>query len=71
MSNRATAHFRCGGTANRFGAGCVALVGEAPMCFRRSAGAQSRLRDAVTIAEVAGDTFLGGGDVGAGEATAE
>jgi 2-octaprenyl-6-methoxyphenol hydroxylase len=61
------------GTASRFGAGRVALVGEAAHVFPPigAQGLNLGLRDAVTIGEVVGDAFHGGGDIGAAEVTAE
>ena len=61
------------GTANRFASGRVALVGEAAHMFPPigAQGLNLGLRDAVTIAEVAGDAFRGGGDIGEPQVTAE
>jgi 2-octaprenyl-6-methoxyphenol hydroxylase len=61
------------GTASRFGAGRVALVGEAAHVFPPigAQGLNLGLRDAVTIAEVVGEAFRCGGDIGAAEVTAE
>jgi 2-octaprenyl-6-methoxyphenol hydroxylase len=61
------------GTANRFASKRIALIGEAAHVFPPigAQGLNLGLRDAVTIAEVAGDAFQGGGDIGAGEVTAE
>src|SRR5215475_2871504 len=58
-------------TARRFGASRVALVGEAAHLFPPigAQGLNLGLRDAVTIAEIAGDICRRGGDVG--DATAE
>ncbi len=60
-------------TASRAAAGRVALVGEAAHVFPPigAQGLNLGLRDAVTIAEVAGDAFHGGGDIGADTVTAE
>jgi 2-octaprenyl-6-methoxyphenol hydroxylase len=61
------------GTANRFACGRVALIGEAAHVFPPigAQGLNLGLRDAVTIAEVAAEAFRGGGDIGAGQVTAE
>jgi 2-octaprenyl-6-methoxyphenol hydroxylase len=61
------------GTANRFACGRVTLIGEAAHVFPPigAQGLNLGLRDAVTIAEVAGEAFRGGGDIGAAEVTAE
>ena len=58
-------------TANEFAARRVALVGEAAHVFPPigAQGLNLGLRDAVTIAEIAGDIHHAGGDIGA--ATAE
>jgi 2-octaprenyl-6-methoxyphenol hydroxylase len=60
------------GTASRFASGRIALIGEAAHVFPPigAQGLNLGLRDAVTIAEVAGDAFHGGGDIGAAEVTA-
>jgi 2-octaprenyl-6-methoxyphenol hydroxylase len=60
-------------TASRPAIGRVALVGEAAHVFPPigAQGLNLGLRDAVTIAEVAGDAFRGGGDIGAGAVTTE
>jgi 2-octaprenyl-6-methoxyphenol hydroxylase len=60
-------------TASRPAAGRVALVGEAAHVFPPigAQGLNLGLRDAVTIAEVAGDAFRGGRDIGADGVTAE
>jgi 2-octaprenyl-6-methoxyphenol hydroxylase len=60
-------------TASRPAAGRVALVGEAAHVFPPigAQGLNLGLRDAVTIAEVAGDAFRGGGDIGVDGVTAE
>ncbi len=60
-------------TAGRAAAGRVALVGEAAHVFPPigAQGLNLGLRDAVTIAEIAGDAFRGGGDIGADAVTAE
>jgi 2-octaprenyl-6-methoxyphenol hydroxylase len=60
-------------TASRSGIGRVALVGEAAHVFPPigAQGLNLGLRDAVTIAEVAGDAFHGGGNIGGGGVTAE
>ena len=61
------------GTANRFACGRVTLIGEAAHVFPPigAQGLNLGLRDAVTIAEVAGEAFRGGGDIGAAEVLAE
>ncbi len=61
------------GTASRFTSARIALVGEAAHVFPPigAQGLNLGLRDAVTIAEVAGDAFHGGGDIGAAEVTEE
>jgi 2-octaprenyl-6-methoxyphenol hydroxylase len=61
------------GTANRFACGRVALIGEAAHVLPPigAQGLNLGLRDAVTIAEVAGDAFRGGDDISAGQVTAE
>jgi 2-octaprenyl-6-methoxyphenol hydroxylase len=53
-------------TARTFGAGRVALVGEAAHVFPPigAQGLNLGLRDAVAIAEIAGDIHRGGGDLG-------
>jgi 2-octaprenyl-6-methoxyphenol hydroxylase len=60
-------------TAGRPANGRVALVGEAAHVFPPigAQGLNLGLRDAVTIAEVAGDAFHGSGDIGAGGVAAE
>jgi 2-octaprenyl-6-methoxyphenol hydroxylase len=61
------------GTASRFAANRIALVGEAAHQFPPigAQGLNLGLRDAVTIAEIAGEIFRTGGDVGSAQATAE
>jgi 2-octaprenyl-6-methoxyphenol hydroxylase len=60
-------------TAGRPAIGRVALVGEAAHVFPPigAQGLNLGLRDAATIAEVAGDAFQSGGDIGADAVTAE
>jgi 2-octaprenyl-6-methoxyphenol hydroxylase len=60
-------------TASEFAANRIALVGEAAHLFPPigAQGLNLGLRDAVTIAEIAGDIFRAGGDIGAVEATDE
>jgi len=60
-------------TASRSASGRVALVGEAAHVFPPigAQGLNLGLRDAVTIAEVAGDAFRDGGDIGGGGVTAQ
>ena len=60
-------------TANRFASGRIVLVGEAAHVFPPigAQGLNLGLRDAVTIAEVAGDAIHRGGDIGAAEVTQE
>ena len=61
------------GTADRFACSRVVLIGEAAHVFPPigAQGLNLGLRDAVTIAEVAGDTFRGGDDIGSAEIMAE
>jgi 2-octaprenyl-6-methoxyphenol hydroxylase len=61
------------GTASRLASGRIVLVGEAAHVFPPigAQGLNLGLRDAVTIAEVAGDAFHRGGDIGAAEVTQE
>jgi 2-octaprenyl-6-methoxyphenol hydroxylase len=60
-------------TASRFASGRIVLVGEAAHVFPPigAQGLNLGLRDAVTIAEVAGGACRGGGDIGAAEVTQE
>jgi 2-octaprenyl-6-methoxyphenol hydroxylase len=63
----------CVATADRFAAHRVALVGEAAHQFPPigAQGLNLGLRDAVTIAEIAGEIFRAGGDIGGAQATAD
>jgi 2-octaprenyl-6-methoxyphenol hydroxylase len=60
-------------TASRFAANRIALVGEAAHQFPPigAQGLNLGLRDAVTIAEIAGDIHRAAGDIGGSQATAE
>jgi 2-octaprenyl-6-methoxyphenol hydroxylase len=60
-------------TASRLAADRIALVGEAAHVFAPigAQGLNLGLRDAVTLGEVAGAAWRGGGDVGAADVTAE
>jgi 2-octaprenyl-6-methoxyphenol hydroxylase len=60
-------------TASSFAANRIALVGEAAHQLPPigAQGLNLGLRDAVTIAEIAGEIFRAGGDIGGAQATAE